>query len=376
MIRYQFAISELRKCSPYDLEQYDRIMRGERGLANCLKETIMLGYDDDSEADEIDEELIEDILRGMNQYLKSYNSIPAFKQRRWMELVKWVKNMDCDEDIDIDDMVDEFLFEPVQESTAVAVLKLIQGEDVSLGKTKKELAKEIGVSDKAIQKTLHSLDSSLDQKKKDGTKTQNQKPLRFAGQLLNVDIKLDTFVEKPFGYEEPVLVDDDEEKVRNVSSTRYYSPEACNPVALQMSVYQAGTMLKGLQLTYNRDISFNSLNIAINIWSQLSEYCKTRLREKYHPEDEEFREFIKLVNEKEQGDPFVTEVDIFDKESLDSKLNLAFKGDRRCDVQLKNKVLRDCRIVFEPGASKYAIYCGDKKYDATGIEAIALHREE
>ncbi len=366
MTRKELALKVLRENGTFDDETYNRIINGhgwgdKKSLSFVIEKAM--GEYADNKIGKVDEGLIEDILYGMNEYIRRYRAIPSFKQKIWNLFNEWITSISQKYGIsNIDELVADIMIKPVEEDPYVTIIKELHGF-----KSKAEIADKLCVSHKTIQNKLHLLDPSLNQESndKESKSTKKRDVPRFGGQLMQVEIE----------YEDKEIPRKDnpakiEKKVRE-----YNTSETLNPVALQLNVTQVGIILKGLQLTYDAEVSDNSLNMAMNVWSQLSPYCQKRIKEFYHPEDKDFHIFIKCIEDTENASMFTTEIEMFENELIGSKLNLAFKGSRRCNVKLDNKVLRNCSITFEDGG--YVIHDGntDYKVKEEDVEDIALIKE-
>lgn len=367
MTRFQYATKVLSDNKPFDNETYDNYLRGRYGLLECIKHQ-MGGFGDFEEEERIDEELLEDILRGMSEYLSHYIAIPAFKQKKWKEMNQWLHELPIeDDDIYLDEMIEELFYEPIDKDTAVYILKSLQAMSAKDGKTKGELADEIGVKPKSIQNALHLMSPSLNEKRrkksvstKKKTKSKERDVPRFGGQSVQVPIEYEDFTQTTRE------IDSVSGKTRAINrrERRYYTPYSCNPIALQLNVMQVGSILKGLQLVYDSEVSRNSLLMAVNIWTQLTEHCKMRVNENVFPADKDFHSFLDKIDKTEEGDLFITERAMIRSESaLGTRVNLACKGGVMCDIKLKgvDKVIRNCKAEYDYSEGQYClIHTGDK----------------
>ena len=354
MKNIEFAIQILKQNHPFDEGTLHKYMDGDNPYEKNLRFYITdaLGeYGSEKSSGVLEENLIKGILDGMNDYIRAYRSIPAFKQKIWDAFREWILCVSERLGFPIDDKFIEGIMEkPVEDDTAVAVVKFLHAIKAAKGMTKDEMASSLAVNEKTIRNALHLLDPKLDNDGKGRGPSKRNTP-RFGGQLMQVGI----------AYAE------EENKER-----KFYSPETMSPIALQLSVYQVGTLLKSLQLAYDTEVSYNSMNMAINVWSQLTDYCKDRVMTAVHPEDDDFHSFLDMIDDMESGQPFMTEKEIFEDELVGNKLNLAFKGSRRCNIKLKDKILRNCTIKYD--CTKYYIHHEGKVYEAleNEIEDIIL----
>lgn len=360
MTRLEYAANLLSEYRPFDYDTYDEYLKGRYGLLECIKS--QMGGFGEFEEEGLDEETLEDILRGMSEYLSHYIAIPAFKQKKWREMNQWLHKLPIDdEEIDLDSMIDELFYEPIDKDTSVYILKGLQAMSAKEGKTKSELATEIGVKPKTIQIALHLMSPSLNEKKKKKSscvkkrsRTKEREVPRFGGQAVQVPIKYEDFTQTT----KEVDSVSGKTRVVNKRERRYYTPDSCNPIALQLNVMQVGSILKGLQLAYDSEVSRNSLLMAVNIWTQLTDHCKLRVNENVFPADKDFHDFLREIDNAEEVDLFITEKAMMKKESaLGTRVNLACKGGIICDIKLKgvDKVIRNCRAEYDYSEGRYCL---------------------
>ncbi|MCR4740941.1 MAG: hypothetical protein K5886_11875, partial [Lachnospiraceae bacterium] len=94
MTRIEFAIKTLRQTCPFDEELLFRIMDGDNryrkdGLSASI-EKAMGEYAWHEVTETANEKVFDDILYGMNLYIRKYRAIPAFKQKIWDLFNEWV----------------------------------------------------------------------------------------------------------------------------------------------------------------------------------------------------------------------------------------------------------------------------------------------
>ena len=358
MTRKEFALQILQQTYPFDdSEVLNKYING-RNWSDAKSLTNILGramWADGNEASTgvVDSAIVEDIAYGMNEYIRGYQSIPVFKQKIWEQFYEWLRCIIEEYHlVESKESILEILEKPLVEDTNVSVVKAIHS-----AKSKKEIAEMLSVSDKTVQTALHLLDPTLDQdpgqKGKNKTREKRNAP-RFGGQIMQVEITTEDV-------DESSNIDLNK-KERTVH--KYKTKESLSPVALQMSVWQVGILLKGMQLAYDAEVSYHSMTIAINVWSQLSAHCRTRLKENYHPEDEDFHVFLQAVEDAENGKPFMTEKEMFDTEdaSIMNQLNLVHKGERLCNIKYQDKVMRNCTVSFDFHEHKYVIHAKSGDY--------------
>ena len=366
MTRKDYAIQVLKQNCPFDEDTMNKILYGrgreDRKCLSAMLESTMGGFGNEAADQDADEDLVADILYAMNLYILGYRAVPAFKQKLYTRCTEWITCIAKYYNIlDVDLLIKEEMVEPIHEDPMVAFVKSIHAFDDRTAPKKNDLAAELGVKEKTIRNWVNQLDPGW-RKAGSGEKIiiDNKNIPRFGGQVLQVDVE--TATEK--------------------REVKYYTPETLNPVALQMNVTQVGIVLKGLQLANDMDVSDNSMDLAINVWTQLSPYCQKRLKDYYHPDDETFHSFIELVdatsNDEGNDHYFKTEIEMFESESVRNQINMAHKGSRSCNIRLKGaeKALRNCMIDYDEEG--YFIIDGENKirFKPDDIAEIGLEKQD
>ncbi len=344
------------------LEKYinGRNWNDSKTLPRTLAE--VMGAEGNEIADgKVDSSLVEDIAYAMDYYIRGYKSIPVFKQKIWDQFHEWllciINKYNLEDDADI---ILGIMEKPVVEDTIVSVVKAIHE-----ARSKKEISEMLHVSDKTVQNALHLLDPSLDQEpgqKVSSKMREKRNTPRFGGQIMQVKIQTEDVDE----YSNTDL----SKKERRVR--KYKTEDSLSPVALQMNVTQVGILLKGLQMQFYTSVNYQSIALAVNIWSQLSSHCKSRLKEHYHPEDEDLHSFFELIEVNEEGKPYITEKEMFEDEdgSINNQLNLVDKNKYRCDLRLKGEVLRNCTISFDHEKGGYIVHNDSGDYRIENEEDV------
>ena len=236
-------------------------------------------------------------------YYNSYPTSPIFKQRVILPFFrKWAKK------------ASDYFGEPIDEidlfakdytDKATELLKMLQDRK---GVSKGELKDYLGVSEKTIQTDLRLLSQSL--RKTNAANT--DKALKIGGYAVNVEIK----------------------EIRQPDNRKlYYTPNTVHPLVMLPNVIQVAVLLSSLAQNKDSDIA---ICIGADIWLQLSEYCRKRIKEKFIPNDSVLNDFITIIEYSiKQGHVvgFVKERDM-DVSSVSELLMIAYKGSRRCDLEL------------------------------------------
>lgn len=293
------------------------------------------------------EDELEDVLYSMNEYISRYPSIPAFKQRLWAFFNAWANNIMEKCQLEIEWNIDSILHKPIEESTAIGVVKCLHSINAEGGMTKAEMAERLNVSTKAIQNTLHTLDPKLEKNKTNPKQAKRQEPFRFGGQILEVSI----------AFEDEMVSTSNGDTDRNLKKheRRFYAPDTLSPIALQLNVSQTAILLRSLQESYDSEISNTSWNIALNIWTQLSDYTKDRIMNYTFPDNKEFHNLLNQLSEEENSDrPYSTEKEMFENETIETKLQLAYKSVIRCNIEFDDgRIVHDCFVRFNHNRNKY-----------------------
>ena len=83
-------------------------------------------------------------------------------------------------------------------------------------------------------------------------------------------------------------------------ASKYYTQDTISPIFLPANISQLKTLLKGLYYESRMNRDPFAMTLAIDIWSQLSEYAKERIKKYYGRPDKNFNEFLSLVDSKSE----------------------------------------------------------------------------
>ena len=189
----------------------------------------------------------------------------------------------------------------------VELLKLLQARE---GISKSKLQEELGVGYKTVQNDLRALSPSL------GKVDQE---LKIGGHVIRVDIK---------------------EKRLSDNSKEYHSPNTVNPLILFPNVMMTGKLLQSLAQDTESDVA---QYIGADIWIQLTEYYKERIRSVYAEHDEQLTDFLDMIEYRiSHGHVFgfLTEREMI-LDNLAEELLRAYKGNRLCNLTL---IINDTQI--------------------------------
>ena len=210
------------------------------------------------------------------KYVEEYPCSFAFKQTTKEKLGRWLRIVK--EKLQISEMDPEELHINYNElDTAIVLLKELHARD---GVTKKDIKDKLGLEGKhvkSIQTNLRKLCPEL----YTGDHIEGKReyvPFKIGGQPIKVDIQ--EIGER--GHKK--------EKVYRTTNTLH-------PIVLQENLMQIGTLIQSLARNYYEYENHVSRSIAIDVWSQLSDYAKERVEEVYAKGDETVSEFINLIKD-------------------------------------------------------------------------------
>ena len=276
------------------------------------------------------------IQNAMADYVSSYPAPASFKKRVRLRFAKWLQDIARKYGIP-DEQVDEALddaglrLKPGERDTVIDTVKALHSRE---GITKEELSAQLGISQRAVLKNLCKLDPGL-REKQAGPEPE---PFYLGGQSVRVKIS-------------PVLLKDEQIKAGQ-SKKRFITKNTMNPILLQENLMETVTLLQALSDLYDRQESWISSRIATDIWSQLSEYTRTRIIDVFCRNDSSFADFVEMINDEVPDDHmgafYETERDMAEgKNDISDFEKLVFYakvGSRRCYLKLQ---LDDGTRIFE-----------------------------
>ena len=254
------------------------------------------------------------ISEGMNSFLRSYPTSPLYKAHKMKPVfLQWNKRIADKLDVkytteDWDNYIDKNII--------IEIVKLLQTRK---GIRVSELADKLGVSEKTIRSYLRLIDSQ-------GTKSKYSKQhVSVGGYPLTVNLK------SQFKKKKSELSND----IR--ASEKYYNtPNTVHPLVLFPNVVQTGTLIESLANQYCETNSEIALSMGIDIWFQLTDYCKQRIRLYYYSDN--VKEFIRVIESDVTDDyilTYLTEQEQFEKYMNDSeRLVSVAKRNRYCNITL------------------------------------------
>ncbi len=273
------------------------------------------------------QELFNRLLEGMADYLREYPAPSYRRQDLWDFCDGWAGRIAAELGLTYSPKLEDEIDRPACADTGIALVKALHDEK---GKTKSELAAELGVSEKTVQTDLRALDPGLS--------AVRRKPdvLRVGGQEMRVKVE---------------CVKDPKSGKRS-----YYTKNRLHPLILQLNTMQVGHLLTALGKKSDDEGDIVCRELAIYVWDQLSKQARERVREIYAAGDSAFSAFLDEIGEgygERRSMPYQTEDEM--RNGLD--MRLSFESVWKAGVTVKKMtvkrggektVLRGVRINWDP----------------------------
>lgn len=259
------------------------------------------------------------LIDAVSEYINAYSNSSKAKHRLYNRMYAWCEHLG--KQYQIENCADYLVDIPklITPDLAVELVKDLHDQD---GVSKEALGDKHHVSTKTIQVCLQRLS---DKKHSD--------PMRVGGQAIHVPIS--------------------HKKAHHRTDKRlYFTPNTMSPVIFQMNLMQVATLLQSLQLNYDSGNNI-PLDLAVDTWSQLSDYAKERIRDIFCKKDPSFSVFLDIVEEAEHSDTyrFMTESEMMKDSdtSWNEKLDLAYKGSMVCNLSLMqpHRTRKNQRIIYD-----------------------------
>ena len=251
------------------------------------------------------------IGNAMATYMEHYPAPVSFKKRTRERFVSWLEVIRTKYGISREKLIPEQLIPDEGENdTVVGLLLSLQARR---GVTKKELKDRLGIGLRAILKDLCKLDPTLREEESDNT--DKVTPFYLGGQ--------------------PVRAKIDDIKIDGKREKRYRTENSIHPLILQENLFQAATLLQALQRNYNEHDSTVSSYLAVDIWSQLSDYARERIEYVFAAGDPDFADFLEMLKDETPDErvpaSFRSERDMFNEEwPIHERLLYYMKAERMC----------------------------------------------
>ena len=285
------------------------------------------------------------ILVAMSDYIRSYHAPAAAKQRLYYDVYSLCEYLGQLHNITgYADSLNS-LQAPVTDDITIALIKHLHKRE---GITKEEFAEKYQVDKKTVQSRMQSLSGNP-----------KYKPTRIAGHMVYVPVEPTSSERKR---------DEDQ---------RYYTPNTMNPLILQLNTTQVAALLQSFYYS-NKEGNIIPMDLAIDVWCQLSDYTKDRIKVIFCKNDSAFAEFIEDVDSESQSLDyrFMTEAEMLDDRDLGSReqLCIAEKG-MICDIVLLSpyRTRKKQSIYFDPYEGNYIAVSVDDPDDRMSFTLDEFH---
>ena len=218
-----------------------------------------------------DAQMLRSIMDGMGDFIRALRAPPSLRQKHWDACDAWLGRIARELGAGPAPDLSENEARPLVSDTKIALIKALHSDEP---KTKQELAAELGVTDKTIQTALRALCPAL--RRSGGS----DGPLRICGQAVGVRITEETVERR------------ETEASPSYRYSAYRTPDRLHPLFLQQNTMQAAHLLRALQRGNALDKDAVCYETALDVWCQLSDEGKARIREVYCARDGALRSFI------------------------------------------------------------------------------------
>ncbi len=303
---------------------------------DCMEVLPYNGDENDKSA--INEYCLYRIAEGMNEYLNSVNYSAVVRQRQYEKFKVTINKICASHHIEDADRFIKLMDIPIVSDPAIAFVKALHPRN---GKSKEDLAVELGISERMVRLNVRKLDHN--HLIKDG---EDLGEFRVGGQIISV----------------PVSVKEDEN-----GKKFFYTPNTMQPLVMQLNVYQTAVVLDSLWKEYEEESGI-AIELAATIWGQLSEYTQERIRFVWGAYKKGFEDFLDEVEELlEDGYDigFIREKDLFvsDNTTIEDKLVMAYKTSRYLNIIFwgREEMLTHVRVepfVDEDGKARFYAFSG------------------
>jgi len=206
------------------------------------------------------------IANTMVKYIEDYQPQSyAFLQETKLKFSKWL--VCIAETYSVSEQIEPDLLKvnPNDCDTAITLLKALHPRKRV---TVKEISEQMGIKERAVQKGLKKLDPTWNS----DTEDMQDPPFRIGGRPVEVKINA--------------------KQPETGKATLYRTTNTVHPLVLLENQMQVGTLLKSLAHTYCVEHSYISYSIGLDIWYQLSEYSRERVKNFYASNDENLQDFL------------------------------------------------------------------------------------
>lgn len=214
----------------------------------------------------------EEIAIAFNTYWESLIGPYSYKQAQKLKLYQWLEKIQKEFSLSEPNSMEDLRVKNDEMDPAISIVKLLHSRS---GITVGEIAAELGFQwPRAVQKYLRKLSPDLSEEE---TSEEVYEPCRIGGQPVRV--KIQKFRDK----KEPKKI-------------RFRTINTMHPIVLQENLMQIATLLMSLSDSYNKDNNEIAFGIALDIWYQLSEYARSKMRGCFAVRNNEFRTFLDCLD--------------------------------------------------------------------------------
>ncbi len=278
---------------------------------------------------------LEAISSAMEFYVHDYPASFSVKLNLRCKFAHWLERLQTEYGFSCNDYESDFFTGDLEPDKGIALVKTLQERK---GISKAELKRKFSLSNCSIQKDLRRLDPDL---REDGDPEDAPTPFRIGGQPVRVKI---TRIKHP----------GDKQRF-------YRTTNSLHPIVLQENLMQVGTLIQALARNFDENESEISLQIGADIWYQLTEYARSRIRAVYAAGDQIVGSFVEqLDNDFPDGRflGFQTERELISEPndmSVEEFLTYCIKApERRCDIKLVNgTMLVDQCLTLDSASGRY-----------------------
>lgn len=217
-------------------------------------------------------EVFESILSAMSYFMDDYSAPNIYRQKLWNRFLGWLRNIALELKIEFDeDMICQIMPRPFVGDKTIEIIKDLHYSPQGLSKA--QIADKYRISERTVKELLNRLDKNV-----------KGSELYIAGQRVGINIKHKDVCDI---YNE-----------QGSSRYRFFSAASTvNPIFLQMNIAQVHSLINGLKCSYYHEERDMSIASAVEIWSQLSDYTRNRIRLVYAQNDNELAQFLDIVED-------------------------------------------------------------------------------
>ena len=252
------------------------------------------------------------IYESMEEFLESYPACFSLRQRFRFRFREWLERILTKYDVQGVEIPDSFTVK--DRDTVVALAKQLHARE---GVTKAQMSQALGIKERGLLKDLRKLDPAL--RESSSAPDDGQELFDIGGQPVKLQIR--SF------------------RMPGERARRYQTVNTMHPLILQENVMQVGVLIQSLARNYMNYESEISVTIGVDIWNQLSDYGKERVRSVFAAGDPAVSEFIDIIDNDFPDDNmagFFTERQMYEEYSASTAERILFymKAERRCDLKL------------------------------------------